>query len=401
MSEIIFVTVDPGHFHAGLLHKEMYPGVNARAANPTTWQIESHASPDFFERLLRERPGNVAIFSGRNRGKIDRIKACLDAGIAVLADTPWIIRAEDLPSLEAALASSERNRVPAYDIMTERYEITSLVQRALVNTPSVFGEAVAGSEAEPGVYMESVHHLFKFVAGVPLLRPAWFFDVAQQGEALADVGTHLVDGVQWTLFPDQAIDYRRDLRIISACRWPDVIDQQQFQRMTNEPKFPEYLAPYMRNGRLEYFCNTRVNYTIRGIYTAMDVVWRYQAPEGTGDTLYAVFRGTKARIEVRQRKEESFRPEVYVVPAGAQKSALDQRVAELQSTWPGIAVEDLGKEWRVTIPDRYRVGHEAHFGQVASQYLPFVRGEDRMPAWENPNMMAKYWGSTKGVEASH
>ena len=39
-----------------------------------------HAGPDFLERIGDEPPGGVAIFSGRNRGKIDRIIAALEAG---------------------------------------------------------------------------------------------------------------------------------------------------------------------------------------------------------------------------------------------------------------------------------------------------------------------------------
>src|SRR2546422_11075845 len=83
VSEIRFMTLDPGHFHAALIQKEMYPGVaarvdvfapfasdlvehlkritsfNRRVERPTTWQMEIHTGPDFFERMLRERPGNV------------------------------------------------------------------------------------------------------------------------------------------------------------------------------------------------------------------------------------------------------------------------------------------------------------------------------------------------------
>src|SRR5687768_17306925 len=90
MSDIRLMTVDPGHFHAALVQKEMYPGVaarvdvyaplgpdlyehlkridafNRRAASPTTWTVDVHASPDAFERMLRDRPGNVVVFSGRN-----------------------------------------------------------------------------------------------------------------------------------------------------------------------------------------------------------------------------------------------------------------------------------------------------------------------------------------------
>ena len=93
--------------------------------------------------------------------------SALRAGMHVLADKPWIIRPEDLPALEQALALSREKGLTAYDIMTERYEITSILQRELVNSPTVFGDIVPGSEAEPCVYMHSVHHLLKLVAGVP------------------------------------------------------------------------------------------------------------------------------------------------------------------------------------------------------------------------------------------
>ena len=73
--------------------------------------------------------------------------------------------------------------------MTERYEITTMLQKALVNDPAVFGHLLTGSLERPAVTKESVHHLFKYVSGKPLRRPAWFFDVAQQGEGLVDITT--------------------------------------------------------------------------------------------------------------------------------------------------------------------------------------------------------------------
>src|ERR1051326_40573 len=232
MNPFRLITLAPGHFHAALLQKEMYAGVSPRVAvyaplgndllehlnritrfnhrreNPTKWELDIHASPDFLERMLAERPGTIVVLSGRNRAKIGYIRAALEAGLHVLADKPWIIRPADLPALEVALALSQSKGLIAYDIMTERYEITSLLQRELVNDPDTFGAIVQGSIDEPAVYMESVHHILKLVAGVPSSRPVWFFDTAEQGEALADVGTHLVDLVQWTLFSEQAMDYR-------------------------------------------------------------------------------------------------------------------------------------------------------------------------------------------------
>ena len=134
----------------------------------------------------------------------------------MLADKPWVLRSEDLPKVEAALAEADTKKVTAYDIMTERFEITTILQRALVNDRATFGEPIAGTPEQPGVYMESIHHLMKVVDGRPNIRPAWFFDTDEQGEGLNDIGTHLVDLVQWTLFPDQAIDYKNDVKVLSA-----------------------------------------------------------------------------------------------------------------------------------------------------------------------------------------
>ncbi|HWB99603.1 MAG TPA: putative oxidoreductase C-terminal domain-containing protein, partial [Bryobacteraceae bacterium] len=323
MPEYKLITLDPGHFHAGLIQKEMYPEVsrrvhiyaplgpdliehlnrvsrfNSRAENPTSWELEIHTGPDFLERMCRERPGNVVILSGRNRGKIDRIRAALDAGLNVLADKPWVIRSADLPKMQEALDLADQRGLIAYDIMTERFEITSILVRELVRDAAIYGEQAPGSLQEPAVSMESVHHLYKAVAGVPNLRPAWFFDIEQQGEALSDVGTHLVDLVPWTLFPDQPIDAAREIEMKAATRWPTVLSLRQFQQVTGEPAFPRYLERYLKAGNLEYFCNTRVSYAVRGVHTRMDVLWNYEAPAGTGDTYFAAFRGTRARVEIR------------------------------------------------------------------------------------------------------
>src|SRR5262249_39612942 len=135
---------DPGHFHATLLQKDMVADLdprvgvyaplgpelveyltrislfNNRLATPTSWQLEVHTGPDAFERMLRDKAGDVVVFSGHNRGKIDRILASLEAGLHVLADKPWITAADEMPKLERALELAARKKLAAYDIMTER-----------------------------------------------------------------------------------------------------------------------------------------------------------------------------------------------------------------------------------------------------------------------------------------
>ena len=427
--DVRLMTLDPGHFHAALVQKEMYPGVservdiyapvgpdllehlnrivafNTRSERPTKWALEVHAGPDFFQRMLAERPGNVVVLSGRNRGKIARIVASVDAGLSVLADKPWILKSEDLPQIAKALAEADAKGVVAYDIMTERFEVTNSLQRALVNDASTFGEIVPGTEENPGVYMESVHYLKKIVAGSPNIRPPWFFDTAEQGEGLNDIGTHLVDMVQWTLFPEQPIDYRADVRVLSGQRWPTRISQEQFRSVTNETTFPASVAPSVRDGRLEYYCNTLVSYTLRGVHAKLNVIWDWEPPEGSGDTHFAVYRGTRARIEVRQTRADGFRPELYVIPgSSAMKpqvlAAVRRKVEALKEAYPGIGVEERNDEIRITIPDALRVGHEAHFAQVTTNFLRYVRDRSTLPGWERPCMLAKYYVTTKGSELS-
>jgi predicted dehydrogenase len=429
MNEVHLMTLDPGHFHAALVQKEMYPGVaarvdvfaplgpdliehlgriaayNRRPDRPTAWDLEVHTGADYFERMLRDRPGNVVVFSGRNRGKIDRIAASVSAGLHVLGDKPWILKPADLPTLERTLEEADRRGLVAYDIMTERFEITSILQRALVNDRASFGEIVPGTESEPGVYMESVHYLMKLVSGSPNIRPGWFFDTAEQGEGLNDIGTHLVDLVQWTLYPDRAIDYHTDIRVLSAQRWPTTISQEDFTRVTREPAFPAALAAAVKGQSLEYYCNTLVSYTLRGIHAKLNVIWDWEPPAGSGDTHFAVYRGTRARVEIRQGQADRYRPELYVVPVdpsakGAVLEAVKGKIASLHGPYPGLTVEDRGAELHIAIPDSFRVGHEAHFAQVTANFLEYLRNRAAMPAWERPNMLAKYYVTTAGAELS-
>ncbi|MCB6666162.1 putative oxidoreductase C-terminal domain-containing protein, partial [Phocaeicola dorei] len=71
----------------------------------------------------------------------------------------------------------------------------------------------------PSVIMESVHHFFKTVSGKPLIRPAWYYDVEQQGEGIADVTTHLIDLINWQCFPDKTIHYQSDVTVNAAKHW--------------------------------------------------------------------------------------------------------------------------------------------------------------------------------------
>ena len=425
---IRIVTLDPGHFHAALPHRESYAGVddrvhvyaplgndlnahlkrmagfNQRADKPTNWRLEIHTGPDYLERFRKEKAGNVVVISGRNKGKIEYVQAGVGAGYHALVDKPWILRSEDLPKLEATLDLAQKKGRIAFDMMTERFEVTTLLQKELVNDPEVFGKAELGSPEKPAVYMESVHHLMKVVAGAPNIRPAWFFDKDQQGEGANDIGTHLVDLVPWTLWPEQGVDIK-DIQILSAQRWPTIIPRAQFQRVTAEKDFPEFLKKDVKGDSLEYFCNSLITYSVRGVHTKLNIIWDWEAPAGSGDTHFAYYRGSKARIEVRQGKAEKFRPETYVVPNDPKDkpailAAVKKRLAAVQSKYAGVDVDEVGNDLRLRIPDKLRTTHEEHFAEVARAFFGYVANPKSFPKWERAHMLAKYFVTTKSTDLS-
>ncbi len=425
MPEIRLMTWNPGHFHAALVQKVSIAGVsptvhvfsplgpdllahlgriagfNARRHHPTNWELEVHTSDDSLARMLEQKPGNVVVVSGRNRGKIDAIVAALEAGSHVLADKPWVIDPGDLPKLARALGIAKAKGLVALDIMSERFEVTTLLQRALIHDAEVFGEIDPGTPDRPGVFMASEHYLYKYVAGVPLRRPPWFFDVEQQGEGLSDVGTHLVDLVPWMLFPGQAVGVE-EIQLGRATRAPTVLSRSNFQRVTGEADFPPNLAARLVSGQLLYHCNTTLGYALRGVHVWLNIGWSFEAGPKQGDRHFARFAGSRSAVEIRQGEAEQFRPEVYVVPRDpAQSSEIGAAVTRLlerePTRFPGVRLEREGKIFRLEIPDSLRVGHEAHFGEVLQLFLRYRLDPASVPAWEEANMNAKYHVTTHGV----
>jgi predicted dehydrogenase len=427
--EVRLITLDPGHFHASLMQKFMYPqvdpvvhvyapagpdlqehlkrieGYNARADNPTHWQEDVYSQPDFLEQMVRQKAGNVVVLAGNNLHKTDYIDRCIKAGFNVLADKPMAITPKGFKPLRKDLDLATRKKLLLYDIMTERHEITTILQRELARMPEVFGTLAKGDAEHPAVEMKSVHCFYKEVSGKPLIRPGWFFDVKQEGEAIQDVGTHLVDLVQWECFPDRALDWKKDVQVHSSKRWATPFTPEQFQRVTGLAQFPDYLKRDVgADGKLQVFQNGDVNYTICGVAAKVTALWKYEAPAGGGDTHYSKLIGSRAVLTIEQGEAES-KPQLYVEDVsgdpedkfeGALKSAIDR----LSQIWPGVEVQKAGTRWRIVVPDKYRVGHEAHFAQVTEEYLHFL-AEGKMPDWVTPNILAKYYTTTEAWRIAH
>ena len=423
-SMVKLITLDPGHFHAALVQKVGYPGVdttvhvyapegpelqsylslvnqyNERADNPTHWKEEVYTGSDFAEKMLEQKKGNVVVLSGNNRLKTDYIQRSVAAGLNVLADKPMAINSTNFTKLVQAFDEAGKKNVLLYDIMTERSEITNILQQELMQQSGLFGELKKGTENDPAVMIESVHYFFKNVSGKPLVRPEWFFDAAQQGDAIADVGTHLVDLVQWQCFPGVSLDYTKDIQINTARVWPTPLTLSQYASITGKNTYPEYLKPdIVKDSVLNTHANGEMNYTLKDIHVKIIARWDYKAAEG-GDTHHEIIKGTKATLEIRQGKAENYKPVLYIIPSGDKKDDFDSAVQEATATiatkYPGVKAEKQGAEWKVIVPSSYDVGHEAHFGQVMERYLQYLKGG--LPGWEVPNMIAKYYTTTKALE---
>ena len=428
-ADVKLITLDPGHFHAALVQKEMYPGIdsevyvyapggpeleahlalikqyNERPEHPTKWVEKVYKGSDYLEKMLSEKKGNVVVLAGNNRQKTEYINKAIEAGLNVLGDKPMAINFQNFNLLQNTFAKAAEKKLLLYDIMTERSEITNLLQRALAQNADVFGELKKGTPNDPAVLLESVHFFYKFVSGKVLTRPAWFFDPAQQGDAITDVGTHLIDLVQWECFPDETIDYKKDITINSSRTWPEPLTLSQFSLITNQNSFPDFLKQYVKSDSiLQTHGNGEINYAVKGVNVKIIARWEYKAPPGGGDTHSSILKGTKANLEIKQGKEEGYQPTLYIVANGNQnnfESTIKNAITKVNATYPGVEIEKAANGWKVVIPQSYKIGHEAHFGQVMTRYLEYLK-DKKLPAWEVPNMLAKYYTSTKALEmATH
>ncbi|RYE19185.1 MAG: oxidoreductase [Sphingobacteriales bacterium] len=420
------ITLDPGHFHAALVQKSMYNdvdstvhvyapegadlqlhldkinGYNSRADKPTAWKEDVYTGNNFFNKMLEERKGNVVVMAGNNRLKTEYISRSVNAGFNVLGDKPMAIDKANFELLKTAFVTAAEKKLLLYDIMTERYEITNNLQRELAMIPDIFGKLQTGTTDKPALDIVSVHYFYKYVSGSVLTRPAWFFDVMQQGEGITDVGVHLVDLAQWSCFPDKIIDYKKDITFNSARRWSTPVTLNQFKAITRQTSFPDYLKKYVvKDTVLNVFGNGEINYKLKGINIRLVAKWDYRAPEGAGDTHYAAMHGTKASLVIKQGIEQANKPVLYIetplVNNTTYAELLTEKIKGIQAKYPGITLKKNNSGWEVIIPEKYEEGHEAHFARVTEKYLEYLKNGN-LPVWEITNMIAKYYTTTSALE---
>jgi predicted dehydrogenase len=416
------VVVNPGHFHAALTLRQPHPRLsddvyvyaedgpdlerfldivrafNERAVAPTHWKLHVCRGADYLQRLLRDRPGRLAVVAGRNDRKMSLIEPLHAAGFLVLGDKPWIIRSDQLDALRATATTPPL----AMDVMTERHEVAVRLLKALMQREDVFGWPTARRD-QAALSLRSVHHLYKLVNQRPLVRPAWYFDTAVQGEGITDVNTHLVDLAQWLIGSGRPYDYERDVELRSARQWFTEVPRELFQRITGLPDFPAALHGQVAAGRLRYLCNATISWRLRGVPVHAEARWDLAIPAGGGDTHRISACGTLADIAVTLDGTTGYRTDLTVHPVepdGDYAGGLAGAVASLQREFPGVAVEPDGTGFRIRIPDALRTTHEEHFALVLDEFIGYA-DSGRWPKNLGPDLTAKYTLLLRAAEMSH
>jgi hypothetical protein len=53
--------------------------------------------------------------------------------------------------------------------------------------------------------------------------------------------------------------------------------------------------------------------------------------------------------------------------------------------------------FKIIVPEKYRVSHEEHFGQVTTKFLEYLKA-GKLPEWEVPGMITKYYTTTSALK---
>jgi hypothetical protein len=212
--------------------------------------------------------------------------------------------------------------------------------------------------------------------------------------------SHLVDLVQWEAFPGQALDYSKDISINDAKRWPTNMTASQFKTITKLDSVPGFLKKNLVNDTtLAIYSNGEIDYNIRGVRAKVIVKWDYTSEAG-GDTHYSIMRGTRANLIIRQGKEENYKPVLYIEQLESDKNYnIEDEFKKISAKYPGVELYKTSKGWSVKLPEKLAEGHESHFTRVTNNFLEYLKNKN-MPAWEVPNMLSKYYTTTKALETA-
>ena len=151
---------------------------------------------------------------------------------------------------------------------------------------------------------------------------------------------------------------------------------------------------------MNVFSNGEMNYTLKGVHARVSVEWDFESLDGSGDTNFSIMRGNKANLVIRQGQEQNFKPVLYIEPLSMTpeyEQEVMNSLKNIQAKYPGVELKKIDKGWEVLIPEKYHISHESHFAEVVKKYLDYLNA-GKLPEWEVPNMLAKYYTTTQALE---
>jgi hypothetical protein len=147
---------------------------------------------------------------------------------------------------------------------------------------------------------------------------------------------------------------------------------------------------------LAYHGNGSVLYRLRGRYVRLTTRWEVRDKGMEGDTHLAIARGSRSTVSVLHNASLGAGPQVIVSSAEPQVRIAIERHCKAR---PGFEARDLGDRVHVVIAARERTGHESHFASVLSEFVDYFRDRSRIPKWEQPNLLAKYYVTTRAAKS--
>ena len=210
-----------------------------------------------------------------------------------------------------------------------------------------------------------------------------------------------VDMILWEAFPGQILE-KSDIQITAARHWVTDLTPAQFQKITGLDNYPSYLSKYSDRDILKVYSNGEIDFKLKGVAAKISVTWNF-GESLPSDTHYGLMRGTLCDLFIKQGPEQDYKPALYIrvndqSGTDAFENKLKQAIHnDIEKKYPGIEVVRLSDSlWTLKIPEKYDVGHEAHFRQVTEKFLDYLQ-HNNMPEWEVPNMLTKYYITTEGL----
>jgi len=79
-------------------------------------------------------------------------------------------------------------------------------------------------------------------------------------------------------------------------------------------------------------------------------------------------------------------------------AALRTLCEKWETDYPGVAVKEREADLLIDIPTAVRTTHEDHFANVLGEFVRYFHQPRQIPAWETPNLLAKYALTTAAVQ---